>query len=118
MKPGNQRGRSVDPAAQDRLRRAVVERTGDQRDRTYADLAFVDALLSVGADQDAARLLEEYQTVLRAYARDIERAVAGATRDDPAPADDPPRRRRAARALRRGVSATVAVLAAALTGRA
>jgi hypothetical protein len=75
---GDDRTAEPSAAAVDRLRDAVGGRTDALRARTGIDLTIVDALLRVGADRAAVEAISDYQRALRAYAADVDRAVAGA----------------------------------------
>lgn len=72
----SEQGSRPSEAAVSRLRDRVRERTQQQRERTTVDLALVEALISVGATEDASRMLDEYAQVLSAYVRDLEADIA------------------------------------------
>jgi hypothetical protein len=80
----------------ERFREQLTERGDAYRTRTSIELTFVDALLRMGAPDGAAQVLQEYETVLRAYSADVDELVAESTRTprvappSPAPPVQPP----------------------------
>jgi hypothetical protein len=64
-----------------RFRDALAERGDAYRTRTAIELTFVDVLLRMGATEDAASVLDEYQSVLRAYSADVDLLLARSIAD-------------------------------------
>lgn len=70
---------TASPEAARRLADAMSERTDAYRLRTSVELSLIDAMVQMGAEGAASAALDDYAQILKAYARDIESALAAAT---------------------------------------